>query len=123
MSERVYVDDADNFEDGDRHFVDYNGSEVCVLYLDEEFHAFLNHCPHRGGPVARGEIMPGIDYEENEHGEPPKERYNDCKIITCPWHGWDFEVDTGIHSGTSGGAHRLTKFDVEVESGNVYIRS
>ncbi|MHB2019417.1 MAG: Rieske (2Fe-2S) protein [Candidatus Xenobia bacterium] len=48
---------------------------VAVFNLDGEFYAIDNLCPHRGGPLGDGWV---------EHG-----------VVTCPWHGWEFEIKTG----------------------------
>jgi len=34
-------------------------------------------CPHNGGPLAEGTL-------------------SGC-VVTCPWHGWQFDVTTGQH--------------------------
>lgn len=75
--------------------------------------------PWRPGRTWRNHA--GIEYEENEHNEVPKERYTDRKILSCPWHGWDFDIKTGEHSGISKGTHKIPKYDVEVESRRVFI--
>lgn len=34
-------------------------------------------CPHAGGPLAQGMVRRGV--------------------VTCPWHGWQYNVQTGHH--------------------------
>lgn len=51
------------------------GAVVAVANIDGKFYAIDNVCLHRGGPLAQGEL----------HG----------KIVTCPWHGWQYDVTTG----------------------------
>lgn len=48
---------------------------VAVFHIDGEFHAVDGICAHAGGPVAEGPL-------------------NGC-IVTCPWHGWQYDVTTG----------------------------
>jgi nitrite reductase (NADH) small subunit len=50
---------------------------VAVFNVEGRFFALDGICPHAGGPLAKGEL----------HG---------C-IVTCPWHGWQFDVTTGRH--------------------------
>ena len=51
------------------------GRALALFNLAGEFHALDNACPHRGGPLGEGTL------------EGTK--------VTCPWHGWQFDVRTG----------------------------
>ncbi len=54
---------------------------VVALYnVDGEFFALDGVCPHQGGPLGKGTL-------------------GGC-IVTCPWHGWQFDVATGRHLPT-----------------------
>jgi len=54
------------------------GDRIVALYnVDGEFYAIDGVCPHQGGPLARGLLAGGV--------------------VTCPWHGWQFDVTTGCH--------------------------
>ena len=52
-----------------------DGRSVALFNVDDEIFAMDNACPHAGGPLGEGSL------EEN--------------IVTCPWHGWSFDVKTG----------------------------
>ena len=52
-----------------------DGHTVAVANVDGAFYAIDNTCLHRGGPLGQGLL----------HG----------KIVTCPWHGWEYDVTTG----------------------------
>jgi nitrite reductase/ring-hydroxylating ferredoxin subunit len=51
------------------------GKDVAVFNVDGTFYAVDNTCPHRGGPLAEGEL-------------------EGC-AVTCPWHAWTFDLKTG----------------------------
>jgi nitrite reductase (NADH) small subunit len=52
------------------------GDRIVALFnVDGEFHALDGVCPHQGGPLAEGDLQ-------------------GC-IVTCPWHGWQFDVRNG----------------------------
>jgi nitrite reductase (NADH) small subunit/3-phenylpropionate/trans-cinnamate dioxygenase ferredoxin subunit len=51
------------------------GKAVAVANVGGKFYAINNTCLHRGGPLGQG----------------PLER----KIVTCPWHGWQYDVTNG----------------------------
>jgi nitrite reductase (NADH) small subunit len=40
-------------------------------------------------------------------------------VVTCPWHGWQFDVRTGQHQISSQLRHPT--FRVKVEGGAVYV--
>jgi len=89
----------DDFRSGQRKVVDINGKFVAVLYCDGVFVAFENVCPHKQGNVGEGEI-------------------EDC-IITCPRHGWQFDVKTG--EGKTMPNSRLNMFPVTIREGKVFV--
>lgn len=54
------------------------GDRVLALFKTESgFHAIDGVCAHAGGPVGKGTLN-GV-------------------IVTCPWHGWQYDVTTGKH--------------------------
>jgi nitrite reductase/ring-hydroxylating ferredoxin subunit len=48
---------------------------LAVFNLDGEFKVLEGICPHQGGPLGKGTL-------------------SGC-IVTCPWHGWQFNTRTG----------------------------
>ena len=63
------------------------GTVLAVFNVEGDFHVLDGICPHQGGPLGKGSL-------------------SGC-IVTCPWHGWQFDTQTGqqqinariIHSG------------------------
>ena len=51
---------------------------IAVFRCEGELFAMDGMCAHQGGPVAQGEV---------EHG-----------CVTCPWHGWQYELKTGVQT-------------------------
>ena len=121
MSERVHVDSADAFEDGDRRMTMVDGTPVGVIYHDGHFYALENECPHQGGPVCSGQVNRKIVADRGEVGERTTERLSDDLTISCPWHGWEYDLETGVHIGNEDVA--LAAFEVEVDDGEVYVRA
>ncbi|HEV3004646.1 MAG TPA: Rieske 2Fe-2S domain-containing protein [Pirellulales bacterium] len=54
-----------------------DGHVVALYNVDGTFHALDGVCPHQGGPLGKGCLVGAI--------------------VTCPWHGWQFDVRTGQH--------------------------
>jgi nitrite reductase (NADH) small subunit len=52
-----------------------HGRQVALFRLGDDFHALDNLCLHHGGPLCDGSIA------DNR--------------VTCPWHGWSYEIATG----------------------------
>ena len=52
-----------------------DGKTVALANVDGQFYAINNTCLHRGGPLGQGELA--------------------GKVVTCPWHGWQYDVTSG----------------------------
>lgn len=91
MSRRIPVKPASEFPPNTREIIEVGRQSIGVLNVDGEFFALRNHCPHQGAPLCLGQIsgttLPGKPYSY-EYGR-------ENEIITCPWHGWEFEIATG----------------------------
>lgn len=121
MSEdsRVEVAKVSEFKNGDHRIVDVDGVEVGVIKVDGEFHALRNQCPHDGGPVCTGAVHNELVGTFHEPGTRVEHSYDDTLIISCPWHGWPFRLETGEHIGDS--SIRVPVYDVTVEDETVYV--
>jgi nitrite reductase/ring-hydroxylating ferredoxin subunit len=75
LSKIIKVANAQEIEDGKAKIVRVEGLTLAVFRVKDEFFALENSCLHRGGPLGEGEL----------------EGYN----VTCPWHGWTYDVRTG----------------------------
>jgi len=76
------------------------GDHVIALFnVDGTFYAMDGTCLHRGGPVGEGDL--------------------EGTIVTCPWHGFQYDVTTGRN--VMDPDIRLTPYKVEVTDGVVKI--
>ncbi len=91
MSERAVAMEASLLPPGGRAKVEAFGTEVAIFNLDGELFALANACPHHGGPLCHGRIsgarLPSDPYEHRWGREN--------RVLTCPWHGWEFDLETG----------------------------
>lgn len=99
MADFVRVAGADEIGAGSSKIVDVNGNSVAVWNLNGNYYAFQNVCPHRGGPVGEGEV--------------------EGNIITCPWHGFRFNVMTGACEHNA--AMKISTYEVQVEGNDIKI--
>lgn len=71
------------------------GSDSYALcHVEGRFYCIDGLCPHAGGPLGQGSVY--------------------GTLLTCPWHGWEFECETGF-STCGGGA--VTSYPVIVRDG------
>ncbi len=73
---------------------------IALYHTARGFFASEDRCPHRGGPLAGGDII------GNE--------------IVCPWHLWSFDVETGVCGGNPSIA--IAKYELRVENGRIFVR-
>ncbi|MFD1600032.1 Rieske (2Fe-2S) protein [Halobellus rarus] len=116
----VEVKPDDAFENGDREFVRVDGTEVGVLQVEGEYYALQNYCLHDGGPVCEGKTHRKLLGEFTEPGKRVERTYTDEEcVVSCPWHGWSYDIETGDHLGN--GDLSLPTYEVVVEDGVVYV--
>lgn len=72
---------------------------VAVFNVDGKFHAMDGVCPHAGGPLGEGELR--------------------GTTVTCPWHGWQFDVTSGKNCLNARITH--TCFPAKVEGDGVFV--
>jgi 3-phenylpropionate/trans-cinnamate dioxygenase ferredoxin subunit len=101
---------------GGRKIVEVGGLSIGVFHVNGEFFALRNRCPHQGGPLCEGKLWgllespaPGA-FTYTRRGE----------ILTCGWHGWEFDVRTG-QSWCEPRRLRVRTYDVHVESGSELV--
>jgi nitrite reductase (NADH) small subunit len=77
-----------------------DGEEIALAHCDGGFYATQGHCLHLQGPLGEGAL-------------------EEC-VLTCPWHGWQYDVRTGENEFDR--AIRLETYEVEVADGEIRVR-
>ena len=96
-------------------------TEVGVFKVRGQVRAYENRCMHQGGPVCTGEILGRYEAVLNPDGTIAGERFTDDEMrIACPWHGWEYDLETG--RCTADRRYGLRRFPVDVREGTVYVR-
>lgn len=72
---RVVVAPAAALADGERKIIEAEGHSIGVFHLGDKWYALSNSCLHRGGPVCTGTI--------------------EGATLTCPWHGYQYDITSG----------------------------
>jgi nitrite reductase/ring-hydroxylating ferredoxin subunit len=99
MSDFVTVARTEDIPPGTGRTIDVNGVWIALFNVNGSFFAVDNTCPHAGGPIGEGKLA----------GD----------IVTCPWHGWQFNVRTGERDGNPN--FTVGCFAVRVQDGHVQI--
>jgi nitrite reductase/ring-hydroxylating ferredoxin subunit len=90
MPDWTDVGALDEFPDGVMQVVHLGRREACVLRLGKDLHAFINRCPHAGAKLCAGRVLSVLG---GQPGDPQVD--TERRVITCPWHGWEFEPGKG----------------------------
>ncbi len=71
---------------------------IAIYHTEEGFFATDGMCAHQGGPIGQGELC--------------------GNIVTCPWHGWQYDVTTGKHELSP---IRLDRYAIKTEAGRIFV--
>ena len=116
----VIIGSASEFSDPGRKIIGFESFEVAVFKLDGEFFAYLNQCPHMGGPACQGKMIAKVEEIIADDRTSKGMMFSKTKMhIVCPWHGFEFDIRTGRHPGNP--RARLRKIEVAVSNGEVMI--
>lgn len=116
----VNIGAAADFDDPGKKIIGFENFEVGVFKLGGEFYAYLNHCPHMGGPACQGKMIAKVEEIIADDRTSNGQMFSKSKMhIVCPWHGFEFDIRTGIHPGNP--KARLRKIKVAVSGGDVVL--
>jgi len=79
--------------------VSLSGERVAIFKYDGKMSAVSNVCQHQNGPLGEGKIVFGC--------------------ITCPWHGYQYQPDTGASPPPF--VEKVPTFNVRVKNGRVFV--
>ncbi|PYJ02404.1 MAG: hypothetical protein DME25_16050, partial [Verrucomicrobia bacterium] len=78
-----------------------SGERVAIFKYDGKISAVSNVCQHQNGPLGEGKIVFGC--------------------ITCPWHGYQYQPDTGASPPPF--VEKVPTFNVRVQNGRVLLHT
>jgi nitrite reductase/ring-hydroxylating ferredoxin subunit len=120
MSE-IIIGSCSELADGDYRIVAVGELEIGIFRLGQRFVAYENRCPHYGGPVCQGKLFNRVEEIIMPDQTSRGLRFANERHIVCPWHGYEFDLDTGRHPGDS--RVRLRPIPVRVADGNIYLET
>ncbi len=91
---------ADEIPPGASKVVQVNEQRLAIFNWEGTILAIENTCPHQGGPLGEGYL--------EESG-----------VVSCPWHGWTFDLRTGVSPIDPD--VRVRSFPVRIEAGEIIV--
>ena len=82
----------------------HEAREIAVFRtLDNQFHALVNKCPHKAGPLSQGIVHGGV--------------------VTCPLHSWQISLRSGEALGDSEEERGacVPVIPLRVDAGRIYL--
>jgi nitrite reductase (NADH) small subunit len=99
MADFVTVARVEDLPAGTVTTVRAGDEEIALAHVDGAFYATQAACIHLQGPLGQGRLVDSV--------------------LTCPWHGWQYDVRTGENEFDR--AIRLRTYEVRVEDGEVKV--
>lgn len=102
MPEWTDIAKADDLPEGGRLCVSVSGRPLVVLRVNHEVYAIDNVCPHAGRPLEEGEVR--------------------GKTITCPFHGYAYNLATGANLDQPDIEPPVQTYQTRIEAGILQVR-
>ncbi|MCH8946895.1 MAG: non-heme iron oxygenase ferredoxin subunit [Acidobacteria bacterium] len=99
MGQLVKVANTGDVPEGHGIVVEAAGHDVALFHVDGKYFAIDGTCTHKGGPLAEGEL--------------------NGNVVTCPWHGWKFNVATG--EAVFNEQIKVQTYEVKVEGEDITV--
>lgn len=98
--EWVCLLDISELPPGQMAYADVEGLPVALANVGGQIYAFGDACRHEGGPLSAGLLIDAT--------------------VTCPWHGWAYDVRTGKSIVPPLGL-RIPTYPVRLEAGQIWV--
>ena len=99
MGQWVKVAMKSEIPDDTGKLVQAGGKEIALFKVEGKVCAIYSICPHQGGPLDEGGL--------------------EGKTVTCPWHGWQFDVTTGVSEFNP--SIKQPTFKVKEEGNDIHV--
>ena len=79
--------------------IEAGGKTIAIFNAEGTFYAIDNTCRHRGGPLGEGSLS--------------------GTTVTCPWHGWEYDVSSGACQMDQ--SIKVQQYDVKVDGDDILV--
>jgi 3-phenylpropionate/trans-cinnamate dioxygenase ferredoxin subunit len=88
------VGPVEDFPPGTQRRVEVGRRAIAIFNAGGRLYALRDVCPHQGGPLSSGVVLGQVQARL-----PGEYEYDaECRYVRCPWHGWEYSLDTGASS-------------------------
>ncbi|WHO38595.1 nitrite reductase small subunit NirD [Sphingobium sp. AP49] len=101
IGEWLDIGPVDQISAGNARTLPVRGGEEIAIFRTQsgEFHALVNRCPHKHGPLSQGIVHGGV--------------------VTCPLHNWHISLKTGEALGEDKGC--VPVIPLKVDAGRIFL--
>ena len=111
-----YICKVDELLEDKPKIIEIDGKSIGIIHKNGKYYAIRNECPHRLSPLCKG-TLGGTMLPSN----PQEYKYGmDGQVIQCPWHGWEFDLETGKALFETSKL-RVTTYPVELKNDEIYV--
>lgn len=100
MTRRIRIASEAELGEGSAKVIQAEDRALALFKVEGRCYALANACPHKGGPLGEGTLK--------DH------------VVTCPWHGWNWDVRTGANVRNPA-LRKVECFQVSVSEGEIFI--
>ena len=98
--QKIQVADAKELKLNAMKLVHVNKQRIVIGRTEKGYVAFSDHCTHRGGSLADGTLI--------------------CGTVQCPWHGSQFDVESGaVKAGPA--KEKIITYRLEEKEGKIFL--
>jgi 3-phenylpropionate/trans-cinnamate dioxygenase ferredoxin subunit len=113
----IDVGAVEDFLEGRPKVVEVGGRELGIIHWRGAFYAVRNVCAHMGARLCLGTVTARMI---SDGPMSPIEADYAHPVITCPWHGWTFDIGSG-NSVFDPRRFRVKSYPVLIQSGRVLV--
>lgn len=89
--------------EGSQKIFSIGSQKIALFHFDGKIIAIGNACLHKAGPLGQGLV----------------EKKYDGYYVTCPWHGWEYNIKTG--TAPPGYLDQQALYEVKIEDGKIFV--
>lgn len=99
----IKVASLSELPEGSSKIVKVKNSKVVLFHFNGKITAIGNACLHKGGPLGLGCV----------------EKKYDGTYVTCPWHGWEYNIQTG--TAPPGYKDQQAVYEIKIKGDTILI--
>ena len=96
---KIEIGKKEEFQEDTGTLIEKEGKQIAVFNKNGKLFAIDHVCLHKGGPLAEGFV--------------------DDNTVTCPWHGWQYNIETGECLTSQG--MKLNAYKIFEENEKVFL--